>query len=306
MDARRGTPLTYVACLMLACAIAVAVALTVGAGPAPGAQRSFTLVGAGDIADCGLKNDEATARLVKNIRGTVFTLGDNVYDRGTRAEFRNCYSPSWGAFKKRTKPSSGNHEYYTNNGKPYYDYFGKRAGKPSRGYYSYDRGAWHIVVLNSNCEKVGGCEATSPQGRWLSRDLQNNPSRCTLAYWHHPLFASGTAVQTNSVKPFWDILHRYGAEMVLSGHAHRYERHRPMSPSGQRDPNGIRQFIVGTGGKPPSGEIGTTDPNSVVKNDDTPGVLRLSLRSDSYSWKFVPIAGKTFTDAGKGNCHGAA
>jgi hypothetical protein len=261
-------------------------------------------VGAGDIADCDLRTDEATAKLVKNIKGTVFTLGDNVYDTGTRAEFKNCYDPSWGDFKKRTKPSAGNHEYYTNNAQPYYDYFGARAGNSNRGYYSYDRGAWHIVVLNSNCEKVGGCETNSPQGQWLRNDLSNNDTSCTLAYWHEPRFASGDAVQTGSVGPFWEILYNRGAEIVLSGHAHRYERHRPLTPSGEPDPQqGIQQFIVGTGGKPPLGEIGAEDRYSVVKNDRTPGVLRLSLRSDSYSFKFVPVAGKNFTDSGTRDCH---
>lgn len=304
MEARSKTLLAYMACLLLGGAAAISIALTVGAGAAPGAERSVTLVGAGDIADCDYKTDEVTGRLVKNIQGTVFTLGDNAYERGTRSEFRNCYDPAWGSFKRRTMPSAGNHEYYTSDGDPYYDYFGRRAGAPRRGYYSYDRGAWHIVVLNSNCEKVGGCDSNSPQAEWLRNDLANNRTACTLAYWHNPLFASGDEVQTSSVRPFWEILYSRGAEIVLSGHAHRYERHHPMTPTGRRDnADGIRQFIVGTGGKPPSAPIGTTDPNSVVKNDKTPGVLRLSLRSDSYSWKFVPIPNKNFTDSGKGTCH---
>ena len=304
MEARRGTLLVYAACLLLGCAAALAVALTAGVGKAPAATRGVLLVGAGDIADCGLKTDEATAKLVKNIRGTVFTLGDNVYDTGTRAEFKNCYDPSWGDFKRRTKPAVGNHEYYTNNASPYYDYFGRKAGSPRRGYYSYDRGAWHIVVLNSNCEKVGGCDTDSPQAEWLRKDLAANRTACTLAYWHHPLFASGDEVQTASVRPFWEILYNRGAELVLAGHAHRYERHRLMDPSGRRDPeNGIRQIIVGTGGKPPSGDIGTTDANSVVKNDNTPGVLRLSLKANSYNYKFIPVPNKNFTDQGKGTCH---
>lgn len=304
MDARSRTLLPYVTCLLLACAAAMAVALTVGIERAPAAEGSVTLVGAGDIADCDLRTDEATAKLVKNIQGTVFTLGDNVYERGTRSEFKNCYDPSWGDFKRRTMPSTGNHEYYTADGQPYFNYFGQRAGSPRKGYYSYNRGAWHIVVLNSNCEKVGGCETNSPQGQWLRDDLANNPTACTLAYWHHPRFASGDAVQTGSVGPFWEILYNRGAELVLSGHAHRYERHLPMRPNGQVDrDNGIQQIIAGTGGKPPLGDTGTTDPNSVVKNDNTPGVLRLSLKPDSYNWKFVPIAGKNFTDSGTRDCH---
>ena len=304
MDARSRTLLPYMTCLLLACAVAMTVALTVGAGAAPGAERSVTLVGAGDIADCDYAGDTATGRLVKNISGTVFTLGDNVQEVGARSEFKNCYEPTWGSFKKRTQPSVGNHEYYTEGAKPYYDYFGRSAGAPRRGYYSYDRGAWHIVVLNSNCEKVGGCDANSPQAQWLRKDLAANDTGCTMAYWHHPLFASGDQVQTSSVRPFWEILYNRGAEIVLNGHAHRYERHLPMSPDGQRNnADGIQQFIVGTGGRPPLGDIGTTDPNSAVKDDDTFGVLRLSLKSDSYNWKFVPVAGKNFTDSGTRNCH---
>ena len=300
--ARKNTLLAYMACMLVGGLAAIALTLSIAAGAAPGAERSVTLVGAGDIADCDLKADEATAKLVKNIQGTVFTTGDNVYDNGTRAEWRNCYDPSWGAFKKRTMPSAGNHDYYTNNAQPYYDYFGRRAGNPNRGYYSYDRGAWHIVVLNSNCEKVS-CAADSPQAQWLRNDLSNNRTACTLAYWHHPRFASGDNVQTSSVDPFWEILYNRGAELVLNGHAHRYERHRPMNADGRRDANGIRQIIVGTGGKPPLGDVGERDPNTVTRNDNTPGVLRLSLRSDSYSWKFVPVPNKNFTDSGKANCH---
>lgn len=304
MEARKRTLLAYLACLLLGGLAAAAVALTVGVERAPAATRSVTLVGAGDIARCDHTFDTATARLVSNIRGTVFTLGDNVQDVGARREFTRCYDPTWGKFKRRTMPAAGNHEYYTDGAKPYYDYFGARAGSPNRGYYSYDRGAWHIVVLNSNCEKVaGGCDLGSPQAQWLQNDLAQNRSECTLAYWHHPLFASGDQVQTSSVRPFWQILYNRGAELVLNGHAHRYERHRLLNPSGELDKRqGIRQIIAGTGGTRPGGPIQGTDRHSVTKNDKTPGVLRLSLKSDSYSWKFVPIKGKSYTDAGTGTC----
>ena len=301
MEGRSKRTIGYGVCLLLACVLAVgAVSLSL-ARPAP-AAAPVTLVGAGDIADCDNRRDEATAKLLGKIPGTIFALGDNVYDRGTRPEFRDCYDPSWGRYKNRTKPAAGNHEYYTGNGAPYYEYFGARAGGPKRGYYSYDRGAWHIVVLNSNCEKVGGCGTTSPQGKWLRNDLAADRSRCTLAYFHHPLYASGDNVQTASVRPFWDMLDADGAEVILAGHAHRYERFAPQTPGGTRDPDGIRQFIVGTGGKPPLGDAGARDDNSQVLNDNTPGVLKLSLADNSYGWKFVPIAGKTFTDSGNYRC----
>ncbi len=264
-----------------------------------------TLVGAGDIASCSQNNDRSTARLLAKIPGTVLALGDNVYPYGTAQKFRDCYDPTWGKYKSRTKPAVGNHEYYhTTGANPYFDYFGARAGKPGRGYYSYDRRGWHVVVLNSNCNKVGGCSRRSPQGRWLRNDLANNPASCTLAYFHHPLYASGTGTATPQVKPFWSMLQDRGAEVILSGHAHRYERYAPMTPGGTPSANGIRQFVVGTGGEPGGDEIHHADaPNMQVVKTNVFGVLRLSLRADSYAWKFVPVAGKTFTDSGNDRCH---
>ncbi len=284
--------------MLVAC---VAAALT--AAPGSGQTRTVTLVGAGDIASCSQKNDSATARLLGNIPGTVYTLGDNVQGQGDINEFRNCYDPTWGKYKKRTKPSVGNHEYITAGAKPYYNYFGWRAGKPGRGYYSYDRGSWHIVVLNSNCNKVGGCERRSAQGRWLRNNLKRNPSRCTLAYFHHPLYASGTSSDAPEVRPLWRMLHDRRADVILNGHAHRYERFAPMTPGGTRSANGIRQFIVGTGGEPGGDYDGPDHPNMQVMKRNTPGVLKLGLRAESYAWKFVPIAGETFTDSGTDPCH---
>lgn len=285
--------------LVLAC---VAAALT--AVPGVGQTATVTLVGAGDIADCNASADSATARLLGRIPGTVFTLGDNAYPRGTAADFKNCYGPTWGKYKKRTRPAPGNHDYYTAGAKPYFDYFGRRAGRPSQGYYSYDRGTWHIVALNSNCDKVGGCGLRSPQGRWLRSNLANHPSRCTLAYFHHPLYSSAKGVPTPQVKPFYRMLYDRGADVILSGHAHRYERYAPMTPGGARDPeNGIRQFIVGTGGEPGGSESYPTSAPLQVMKTDTPGVLKLDLGVDSYTWKFVPIAGKTFSDSGTDQCH---
>ena len=201
-------------------------------------------------------------------------------------------------------PAVGNHEYYTAGAKPYYDYFGARAGARGKGYYSYDLGSWHIVVLNSNCNKVGGCGERSPQGRWLRRDLANNPSSCTLAYFHHPLYATGLNTSTPQVRPFWRMLHYRGADVILNGHAHRYERHAPMTPGGVRSANGIRQFVVGTGGSPGGSEIYSSQvPNLQVVRTDTFGVIQLNLRASSYAWNFVPVAGQTFTDSGMSRCH---
>lgn len=284
--------------LVLAC---VAAALTA----VPGFGQTATLVGAGDIASCNYNEDSATARLLGRIPGTVFTLGDNAYTYGTAADFKNCYDPTWGKYRKRTRPTAGNHDYYSAGAKPYFDYFGWRAGRPSRGYYSYDRGAWHIVALNSNCNKVGGCGRRSEQGRWLRKNLANHGARCTLAYFHHPLFATGNGTATTQVKPFWNILYDRGADIILSGHAHRYERYAPIRPGGATDQaNGIRQFIVGTGGNSGGGEIHyNTAPGVQVVKLRTPGVLKLDLGTDSYTWKFVPIAGKTWSDSGTDQCH---
>jgi hypothetical protein len=258
------------------------------------------LVGAGDIATCKQQSDEATAKLLANIAGTVFALGDNVYENGTAAEFANCYGPSWGTFKYRTRPSVGNHDYNTAGATGYFGYFGAKAGDPSKGYYSYNMGSWHIVVLNSNCWKVA-CAAGSTQERWLRADLAAHPSKCTLAYFHHPRFSSGG--NYTEVAPFWKALYEAGAEVVLSGHVHAYERFAPQNPSGVADSTkGIREFIVGTGGKQ-LGRLDYLKPNSQVRNNTTYGVLKLILHSSSYEWKFVPIAGKTFTDSGTASCH---
>jgi acid phosphatase type 7 len=266
----------------------------------------------------------------------------NCYDNYNLNSSFSTYDPSrpdwWGNddYLRRTMPVLGNHEYLNSDdpsiaSKPYFDYFSAKNGfQPpaapvpndpvndnnhgltfGEGYYSYDLGSWHIVALNSNCEKVGGCSETSPQGQWLQQDLTAHPAQCTLAYFHHPLHATGTGTNTPNVKPFWDMLYSSGADVILSGHAHRYERHAPRNPDGQLDPtNGIRQFVVGTGGEPGGSEIhydhvpNYQEPLDIVQIG-TFGVIKLDLGADSYSWTFVPIAGQTFTDSGSGQCHGA-
>jgi acid phosphatase type 7 len=270
----------------------------------PPPQSDPVFVGAGDIASCASSGDEATANLLDGIPGTVYTLGDNAYDSGTSAEFDNCYNPSWGRHKARTKPSVGNHEYLNVGALGYYNYFGAAAGDPSKGYYSYDLGAWHIIALNSMCENVGGCGASSTMVTWLKGDLAANPSSCTLAYWHHPVFSSGSA-HGNDPKmiPSWDALYAAGADVVLSGHDHDYERFAPQTSSGVADPaRGIKEFVVGTGGRSHRA-FGTIRANSEVRNSDTYGVLKLTLHTSSYEWQFVPEAGKTFSDSGSGSCH---
>jgi acid phosphatase type 7 len=285
------------------------IALIVGVGVLGGAfyTNIFSapvLVGAGDIATCPNTGDEDTAALLDDIDSAVFTLGDNAYEGGTDADFENCYDPSWGRHKARTYPSVGNHEYHTADASGYFNYFGAAAGDPTEGYYSYNLGNWHIVVLNSMCENVGGCGDDSPMLEWLKNDLTTNPQSCTLAYWHHPLFSSG-GVHGNDTKmrPAWDILYAAGADVVLSSHEHVYERFAPQSPSGAYDPtSGIREFVVGTGGADLYG-WGTIQPNSEVRNNTAHGVLKLTLNATSYDWEFVPVADEPFTDSGSGSCH---
>lgn len=257
-------------------------------------------VGAGDISNCSRTEDESTAKLLDTISGTVFTLGDNVYPDGKLTEFNNCYAPTWGRHKNRTRPSPGNHDYHVSGAAGYFDYFGAVAGDRTKGYYSYNLGAWHIIALNSEISHNAG----SAQEQWLRADLAANQSVCTLAYWHKPRFSSGMHGNIPSVGTFWQALYDYGADIVLSGHDHTYERFAPQNPNGQADPTrGIREFIAGTGGAALY-SFPSIQPNSQVRNNTTYGVLKLTLHATSYDWQFVPIAGQTFTDSGSGNCVG--
>ena len=277
------------------------------------------VVAAGDIASCASKGDEATAHLLARIGGTVLTLGDNAYEDGTAADFRECYDPSWGKYKARTKPAPGNHDYHSvgetaigraigraiGTAKGYFGYFRKAAGPRGKGYYSYNLGQWHLLSLNSNCAEVGHCDSSSPQIRWLKANLAaNRNKRCTLAYFHHPRFSSGEEHgSTPEVKPLWDVLYAAGVDVVLSGHEHNYERFAPQGPNGRAAPKrGIREFVVGTGGE---SHYPIFEPiaNSEVHNDHTYGVLKLTLHPKGYEWRFVPAGGETFTDSGSARCH---
>lgn len=262
------------------------------------------IIAAGDIADCNSSGDEATAALLASLPGTIVTLGDNAYESGTATDFANCYDPSWGARKSDTRPSPGNHEYNTPGAAGYYGYFGAAAGNPTQGWYSYDVGAWHVISLNSNCPAIGGCGAGSPQETWLRNDLASHGNACTLAYWHYPRFSSGLHGDVASMQPIWQALYDYGADVVLNGHDHTYERFAPQTPGGAADATfGIREFVVGTGGR--SHYIfNAPKPNSEARNNDTYGVLALTLHDNSYDWQFVPEAGKSFSDTGASACHG--
>jgi hypothetical protein len=263
------------------------------------------LVGAGDIANCEISGGSgalATARVLDQIPGTVFTVGDHAYPSGTAAQLQDCYEPSWGRHKARTRPAPGNHDYLTSNAKPYFDYFGDSAGPERRGYYSYSLGAWHIVSLNSFI----AAGSRSPQIEWLRKDLSENRTACTLAYWHIPVFSSGphgSEVQTsNHMLAAWQVLYEFGADVVVNGHDHDYERFAPQDPKGKVDPSkGIREFVVGTGG---GGlyEFRRILRNSEARANRSYGVLKLTLGTADYSWEFVSAAGEPFHDAGTSVC----
>ncbi len=270
--------------------------VTVTARP-PG--RGEVLVGAGDIADCGSSGAEATAALLDAIPGTVFTAGDNAYSSGTASEYANCYDPTWGRHKARTRPAPGNHEYNTSDAAPYYAYFGANAGPSGRGYYSYDLGDWHLISLNSNIDMSAG----SAQELWLRADLAATTKTCVLAYWHHPRFSSGSHGSSTESQPLWQALYDYNADVVVVGHDHNYQRFAPQTPSGAPDPvRGMREFVAGTGGRSHY-SFSTPIANTEAYNTDTWGVLKLTLDAASYSWEFIPIAGGTYRDSGTGACH---
>jgi hypothetical protein len=235
----------------------------------------------------------------------VLALGDTQYEDGALTKYQLSFDPSWGRSRSIIHPAVGNHEYLTAGASGYYDYFGNAAGDSTKGYYSYDVGVWHLIALNANCSEVGGCGADSAQEQWLQADLAAHPTMCTLAYWHQPRFSSGAHGNDTSYDAFWQDLYAAGVEIVLNGHDHDYERFSPQNPGGVADPNGIQEFVVGTGGQSHSAFI-NIKPNSVVRNSDTYGILQLTLHATSYDWQFVPEAGKTFTDSGIMNCHGAA
>jgi PKD repeat protein len=257
-------------------------------------------VGAGDIARCDKATDEATAALMDTIAGTVFTAGDNIYVDGSSADFTNCYNPSWGRHKARTYPSAGDKEYLTAGAAGYFSYFGAAAGDTGKGYYSYNLGSWHVVVLNSNVAMTAG----SAQELWLKSDLAASTAQCTVAYWHHPRFYSGSGNPRASVLPLWNDLYGAGADLVLNGHTRNYERFAPQAPDGTADPSyGIREIIVGTGG------IDRVTPGTVAANSEVRGtsygVLKVTLDSARYAWKLISIAGQTLVDSGSTACHGA-
>ena len=259
------------------------------------------LLAVGDIGNCDGTHDEDVAALAASLPGTIALLGDLAYPDGSTSNFKNCFAPAWSKLLPRLRPAPGNHEYQTSHADPYFAFFGPVAGTPHQGWYSYDVGSWHIVVLNSNCAAVGGCDRGSAQMRWLAKDLATTatgsvvfPAPCILAYWHHPRYSSGLHGDDPMTDALWQTLAINHATLVLSGHDHDYERFAPR--------DGIREFVVGTGGRSLYAWPGAPEKASEIRNNKSYGLLKLTLHESGYDWQFVPAAGSTFTDSGSGTC----
>jgi hypothetical protein len=263
--------------------------------PAPAGGGDATILAAGDIADCSTTGAAQTARLLDTLPGDVLTLGDHGYPAATRQVFSSCYEPTWGRHKSRTWANPGNHDWGEEYGSPYFEYFGAGAG-PRTGYYSFDLGAWHILSHNSNI----AAGVNSPQFQWVVADLMAHPSKCTMAVWHHARFSSGPNGDSAQMQQMWWLLDGNGVDVVLNAHEHMYERFAPQDHEGVPSPNGIRLFVVGTGGGALAG------PQSIKRNSEVRGssfgVLRMTLRADSYAWQFVSVPGAPLRDAGTDTC----
>ncbi|WP_051293666.1 metallophosphoesterase family protein [Pseudoduganella violaceinigra] len=298
----------------LAAAPALAAQAAALAEGAPAAARPLVVYAAGDIADCRYSRAAdsgaaATAALIAkgDPHALILSLGDHTYPNGTPAEFRDCYAPTWGQFRERTRPAPGNHEYGSGRADGYFDYFGELAGPRGRGYYSFDKSGWHFISLNSDLD------AASHQRQlvWLKDDLAASKTRCALAYWHAPMYSSGGHVPTTRMQDVWRVLHEAGVELVLSGHDHDYERLAPMDADGRPDPmRGVRQFVVGTGGAFLTPFLWINSQSEARFNWRT-GVLKLVLKESGYEWEFLAVAPKTepehpqqeARDSGAANCH---
>ncbi|MEX0631034.1 MAG: metallophosphoesterase [Chloroflexota bacterium] len=302
--------MTLPALLLVACTASVSPSVSPTPTPSPTPEPTIAreppppiVLAAGDIAACDSTGDELTAELLDTLEGLVLTLGDNIYPDGTATEFADCYDPSWGRHLARTYPSAGNHDYQTEAAAAYFAYFGTAAGTPGEAWYSYGVGSWHVVVLNSNCEEVGGCGPDSPQTAWLLADLAAHAeSACTLAYWHHPRWSSGEQHGSDPrTDTLWRTLYAAGADLVLTAHDHLYERFVPMDAEGNTAGPGMVEFVVGTGGRSLY-EFGTALPTSAVRDHSTYGVLKLTLHPDRYDWEFVAASDTGFADAGSAAC----
>jgi acid phosphatase type 7 len=264
----------------------------------PPAGSAAVLLAAGDIGDCTLQGAELTGRLLDGMAGTVTPLGDLAYPNGSHLDFGRCYHPFWGRHLSRTRPVPGNHEYETANAVPYFEYFGDLGGPPGAGYYAYSRAGWLILALNSEVDTA----SASAQVMWMRNELSVSSARCTLAYFHKPLFSSGPNGDNPHMRVIVRTLYEAGADVVLAAHDHSYERFAPQNADGGADPiRGIRMFVVGTGGARLTPQ-GTPKANSQMRFSEW-GVLKVTLHPAGYEWEFVPASGGSFRDSGTGECH---
>ena len=269
-----------------------------GPTPPPPPTGPAVLVGAGDIAECGVPGAEATARLLDAIEGIIFTAGDNAYYQGSLRDFQRCFEPTWGRHKDRIRPLPGNHEYETPGAAGYFAYFGDAAAPEAPGFYSYDAGSWHVIAVNTSAP----VDALSGQFAWIKADLASHPGRCTLAVVHHPYFSSGVNGGYSWIRPLWELFYAEGVDVVVSGDDHVYERFAPQDPNGRVDlARGIRQFVVGTGGAHLTRFVGSK-PNSEARALVW-GVIKFTLGVGGYQWEFIPVAGESFRDSGAELCH---
>jgi PKD repeat protein len=271
------------------------------------AATAPVLLLAGDIGDCARQGDNLTADVLDGLPGIVMPLGDNAYLNGSADNYADCYGPSWGRHKDRTRPVAGNHDYITPGASGYFGYFGAPAGDPAKGYYAFSIGSWRVLVLNTGTEQASFIAAGSAQETWLRSELTAATQSCVLAVFHHPRF---TMIRNrNPIRPevgaFWDALYEHGADLVVNGHDHAYMRFAPQRPDGTADGAfGLRQITVGTGGGEGLYTFGEPAPNIEARNNETFGVLKLTLKAGGYDWRFMPAAGGSFSDSGSGNCHG--
>lgn len=285
--------------------VALLVVPRLGPSPAPAiplpsvAPGAVTLLAVGDVASCDGPHDELVADLARRLPGTIALLGDIAYPDGSAADFADCFDPAWGEMLGRIRPAPGNHEYQTPDAAGYFSHFGAAAGTPGEGWYSYDLGAWHVIVLNSNCDAVGGCGDGSPQLAWLEADLAasgaSGAGACTLAYWHHPRVSSGRHGADMDVDPLWRALAAAQADVVLAAHDHDYERIGPV--------DGMRSFVVGTGGRSLYELAWLPGPRTELRANDSYGLLMLTLHDGSFDWRFVPALGSSLVDKGSATCH---
>lgn len=280
------------------------------AGVSGAAARSactVTLLATGDVGDCSVTEDTDTGNLVDTRSGLIALAGDVSQGlTGTLDEYVDCFDPPWGRHRYRIQPALGNHDYNGEGPTGYFSYFGAAAGDPDRGYYSYNYGAWHVVAINSNCDRVpGGCDAGSPEEQWLRQDLAQNSRQCTLAYFHHPRYSSGASgSNADWISAFWQALVDYGVELAISGHDHHYERWTAQDDAGNASPTGVVQFVVGTGGASLGPAKSDQPENSLVRDGTVYGVLALTLNDGSYDWTFLTTDPRShFADNGSANCH---